>query len=303
MKKDFFKKRIISPEKQQKRKELQQKVIKQFIYEKKNFTFGKAILGLFLSINMILLGLILKDTKFQTKIATYSSYGGWGKRYSFMKRFNRIVISHAQYRTLTGEEIVDIWNKMYWDIGYKKNGAIKFEQADCVSAVFHFLKELGFNEKIMSIQAMDKRIKRLYKADLIKFRSKRRKYRDVEPGDLILFYPPRRGKPAHIGVVYGYARGKIKYVDVNGATGRGDNTIYYSNRRINKVVEVSIYLWMGKELLKELNAPNADKIISLSRASGNGFEGNKKNIDKKLNELKKKLIEKENKKKNEEKKN
>ena len=167
-----------------------------------------------------------------------------------IKKIKNLKKSHKYYANISSKEILFTWIEMFSGFSYRLNGSMKFNEADCVAAVWWFLHAYGYNREIYNVQTTDGFIEKLSAAGYLKIRSKKKKYRDLRPGDLILFHPPKKGAAPHIGIAYAWKNNFICFVDVNGAVGRGDNRIKWNHKTVNKVAEISYALWAGKVFAK-----------------------------------------------------
>jgi hypothetical protein len=171
------------------------------------------------------------------------------KHFSIIKQLEKAKIAHSYYtKALSKEELLVKWIELYSSVKYKLNGDIKYKKADCTSAVFLFLKSYGYQGDILNVNSLNKKIKTLRRANLIKVR---KKYKEIQLGDLITFRKNKNGIP-HIGIIYEKRNGYICYVDMNASIGMGISRVKYGAYRINKITEISFTLWSGN-LLQEFD--------------------------------------------------
>jgi len=134
---------------------------------------------------------------------------------------------------LTTLELLNYWTNNYVDVEYKKNGNIKFKEADCVSAVYHCLEHYGYLRSILNVNSMVRELKRT--------KSKRiSNKKELRPGNLLFLNE-------HVALVAGLTpSGLIIYIDVNGKNmGFGINTIKFDSKRIEGIYKMSFEMWAG----------------------------------------------------------
>jgi hypothetical protein len=148
---------------------------------------------------------------------------------------------------LSSEEIEIIWYNNFKNVEYRSGGVTeKFGTADCVDAVYMFLRKLGYPGMTRNVPETKSLAQQLNKAGLIIFKPSK----DAKCGDIIIFKPING--IAHIGIVTTIKNGYILYVDVNGSIGMGlREKIIFSDYRIDIVFSPSwefwIYDWNKKE--------------------------------------------------------
>lgn len=160
------------------------------------------------------------------------------------------------YRKLTGEEIHDMWNKKYHDTKYKWDGNSKYNEYDCTSAVYWFLKDLKSNFQLMSVKQLESKLNQSS--------YKRKSYNEVQVGDLIVFYV--NSSNWHIGIVDGKGGDgqgnlKIKYcaMDVV-STGAAYGQISFGSSIVKGIYPMTLDLWIG-DLLKKYGIGKEDQPV------------------------------------------
>jgi len=154
--------------------------------------------------------------------------------------------SFKDYSQATGEQLLWTWIRLFKDCTYQQNGDYKYKQVDCTGAVNRFFQEYKANLTLENVASLNQRIQNLSKLGLV---HKRRRYKDVRPGDLILM---NFGKTNHIGVVYKCSRSIIQYMDLNLRTnGWGLSRMNWKNKKITTIAKMSYTLWVG-DLIKNV---------------------------------------------------
>jgi hypothetical protein len=158
------------------------------------------------------------------------------------KAVQKLQVSYAQYKSLTGKELLVIWNDMFFDAEYKLNGDMKFDKYDCSSASWRFFRRLESNVVFENTEDSENRLKRI---------TTPRKYlRDIEVGDVIIFN--RVGDNGHMAVLVKVNKrtGLVRYVDVNVMNdGLGFNSIIWNDTRIKNIYPVTFDYWCGDVLV------------------------------------------------------
>lgn len=148
--------------------------------------------------------------------------------------------SWERYHMLSGEEIFDIWNDLFFGSKYILGGRGVGQGWDCSSSYSHFFRYLGANLVNGTAYEMGE--------ELRIFGQKRRKSKDVRKGDIIVFKRNGNGI-GHIGVIYKTdktLRRSIFYVEVSQrSNGVGYKQINFKNNRIKGIFYMSQTVWKG----------------------------------------------------------
>jgi len=186
---------------------------------------------------------VYHDNKYPKENKKFEYDGSFGT----VRKMQQLKKSHTYYSNITPEEIYHKWTDMFYDVSYRKNGSLKFDQADCVAAVHTWLQYYGYQRKIENVQGFDTTITKLNAAG---FQKIRKSLREVSPGDIIIFNPRAVGS-WHIGIVVRTVpqRNQVIYADMNGLGGMGFREVAWNSPgqwgKIRTIAEVSYPFFAG----------------------------------------------------------
>ena len=166
--------------------------------------------------------------------------------YSFMtedEKHQNLITSWKHFISLSPENLHCLWEQKFVKAIYKfKEGNILLNQYNCSTGFIDFLRDFG------SVSVMENSIsigKRLKKYSEINLTEKRKRLKDVETSDIIIFTKNSRGI-AHIGLVERVTtKNKLVYMDINGTDNIGFKYIKWGNYKIKGVYSLSFAFWCG----------------------------------------------------------
>ena len=209
---------------------------KAFFIDKKGSILFTIIIALLVCIVSVLI------TKFSLKPVPYTKQEF---KVSIYERLNELKKSHNYYTKIaTKEEFIVKWIEMFAGATYKNDGDPKKGEYDCLGAVIEYLRRWGANVKLENIPRIIQRTEYLSKLNQLDIR---KSAREVRPGDVVIFKPING--TWHLGVVWNTTTsGDILYMDMNGRTSIGFETIGFSNNKIYRIIEVSFSFWYGTQM-------------------------------------------------------
>jgi hypothetical protein len=172
-----------------------------------------------------------------------------------VKRIDEYYMSWQNYDRVNGKDLHDLWNKKYHDAQYMLNGDAKYNQYDCTSAVYWFLRDFGANFELYNVRELYRRLEFVSK--------KRNYYKDVKVGDIIIICI--KGTNWHVGLVEGKDKGLIKYMAMEvSSIGASYKQTTFTNNIVKGIYSVTFELWIG-DLLKNIKTTQDLHIIIKSQ--------------------------------------
>lgn len=172
------------------------------------------------------------------------------EKFGLIARLEALKQSHDYYTTMaTKDEMLVSWIKLFGAWKYRMGGDPRYNNGDCVGAVYEFLKKWNSNVYFDNVQGIVSRCENLAeRGELLK----RTRIEQVKTGDIIIIQlEPNR--PQHAGIVYDTPKGQVRYMDVNaGVMTWGLEREIWGSSRIYAVYEMSYSLWIGN-LMKKIN--------------------------------------------------
>jgi hypothetical protein len=160
---------------------------------------------------------------------------------SLTDSIHRLQKSYNIFKSMSGEQLVSVWNQLFHDAEYKMDGKIRENEYDCGTAETKFWKVLGGNVVYENTEMKELRLQRVSQAYT--------KINDVQIGDIIIF--KRDGKYGHIAVIHRVNKKTLGYMDMNVIDdGPGYNTIAFNDPRIQGVYAMSFDYFCGDILNK-----------------------------------------------------
>ena len=171
------------------------------------------------------------------------------EQFSVMSQLEQLKKTHEYYtKVATKEERLMRWVMAFSKWKYQLNGDPKYQQGDCVGAVYYYFQKWGSNFQLENVPWLISRTQNLANRGELKIR---KCINDVHSGDIIILIISSENK--HVGVVYDTVGPYVLYMDMNVATNMGLTTpITWGNGQIQSICEVSYSLWIG-DLMAELN--------------------------------------------------
>jgi hypothetical protein len=165
------------------------------------------------------------------------------QQYGMFAKLRELKQTHDYYSSMaTKDELLISWVKMFSNWRYKQGGDPRYNTGDCVGAVHQFLQKWESVVAFEDVNGIIQRCKNLEERGEI---LKRTNPLAIKHGDLIIF---NFGVdiPKHVGIVYDYTNGWVRYMDVNAVTGTwGFEKVKWGTPSIHAVYNVSFALWIG----------------------------------------------------------
>lgn len=153
------------------------------------------------------------------------------------QEFINLKKSYKKFKNLSGIDFHVAWHKAYGNFQYQLNGNPIYKKTDCSISIFQFLISQGAKLKTENAGKI--------KEILIQKSEKRKNAKEVEVGDILIFW--KTGKVGHCGCAYKRTGNRIYYCDVNSKdNGAGYKWIYFN--QLEGVYDVSFAFWCGDVL-------------------------------------------------------
>ena len=149
--------------------------------------------------------------------------------------------SYNKFRTMSGSQLHDVWNQLFWSCEYLRDGKIREDQYDCATAETKFWRTLGANVVYESTEMKEARLKRVA--------NPHKSIKTVRVGDIVIF--KRTGKYGHISIVDRVRKTRIRVMDFNELdNGQGFETMKFNDLKIQNIYPMNFDYWCGDILMK-----------------------------------------------------